>query len=648
MALINTAGILAGRGFHVLVIDLDLEAPGLSYLNPDAPDVPGPAGTPDNRPLRPGFVDLLSDARERGQDGDLFTLPANDLANRYTQKYRLPEGFGEFTDGSLHIMPAGRFDADYARRFDALDLRALYQEGLGEPLIRVFKKRLAEAGLYDYVLVDSRTGFSDEAGICTRDLADHLMILTGLNRQNVEGTCQFLMALRSATGGKKRFQIILSPVPNGEDALLEAREAEARRSFEEAWGSQIDLSLQIPYHPQLALTEEPHIFRRRRGHLSEAYRNIEREMLQALGHNAQALSSRIQERLDRKDYQTALRDLQRMVRLDGGRPLLSRVVFPLRPGGWPSAPNRAWAEPEVRTVALEEILADRNGRRVIEFLVENVLPSDPIAVLLLGWLLVHSRRLAARLYVRGAGTDVRRAFLLADYADFLVDERGDRDGAEAYYKRAIEVDPKDAGTLGAYAAFLENKRGDKDGAEAYHRRAIEADPKNAHILRAYAGFLANKRGDTDKAEAYYKRAIEADPKSSACLCDYGQLLVGTGRLNDGQEKLLSALDVLKESGGGETAEVCFSLWLVSRMQGRDAARWEGYFKFLIQKGFARYPWSFDGMLEQAAKTLSPEENEYAKALALAFLDESKAPSLDRYERWRALEPRDPRSPPQAG
>ncbi len=28
MALINTAGILAGRGFRVLVIDLDLEAPG--------------------------------------------------------------------------------------------------------------------------------------------------------------------------------------------------------------------------------------------------------------------------------------------------------------------------------------------------------------------------------------------------------------------------------------------------------------------------------------------------------------------------------------------------------------------------------------------------------------------------------------------
>ena len=117
-----------------------------------------------------------------------------------------------------------------------LNLHVLYEEGLGEPLIRAFKKKLAEADQYDYVLVDSRTGFSDEAGICTRDLADHLMILSGLNRQNVEGTCEFLKALRVATDGKKSFQIILSPVPNGEDALVDQREAVAKAAFEAGVG----------------------------------------------------------------------------------------------------------------------------------------------------------------------------------------------------------------------------------------------------------------------------------------------------------------------------------------------------------------------------------------------------------------------------
>src|ERR1035438_2215790 len=83
MALINTAGILAGRrGFRVLVLDLDLEAPGLSYLNPELPDV-SPAEAQPQLPLQPGFVDLLADAKQHGQEAHLFTLPASELESRY-------------------------------------------------------------------------------------------------------------------------------------------------------------------------------------------------------------------------------------------------------------------------------------------------------------------------------------------------------------------------------------------------------------------------------------------------------------------------------------------------------------------------------------------------------------------------------------
>ena len=236
-------------------------------------------------------------------------------------------------------MPAGKFDGHYAQRFDALNLHEFYEEGLGEPLIRFFKRKLVESDLYDFVLVDSRTGFSDEAGICTRDLADHLMILSGLNRQNIQGTCEFLKALRVATDGKKPFQIILSPVPNGEDALLDQREAVAKASFEAAWGAEVDLSLQIPYHPQLALTEEPHIFRRRRGYLFEAYRAIERRMLTALGHDVQTLLRKIEKTLQQEDYPAVLRDLRRMIRLDRGRSALSEFRLQFR-GTWPTISTR--------------------------------------------------------------------------------------------------------------------------------------------------------------------------------------------------------------------------------------------------------------------------------------------------------------------
>ena len=433
MALINTAGILAGRGFRVLVIDLDLEAPGLSYLDPNVPDVSPEERIPKQCSLQLGFVDLLSDAKERGEAADLFALSVSNLASRYTQPYHLPDELREFKDGSLHIMPAGRFDSHYAQRFDALNLRELYQEGLGEPLIRAFKKKFAEADLYDYVLMDSRTGFSDEAGICTRDLADYLMILSGLNHQNIQGTCEFLKALRVATDGKKRFQIILSPVPNGEDDLVDQREAMAKASFEEAWGAEVDLFLQIPYHPQLALTEEPHIFRRRRGYLFEAYRAIERRMLAALGHEAWTLRERIEKTLPQKNYPVVLRDLRHMVRLDGGKALMSNLIFGWAMNNWQFLPSKAESDPNHKQITLSDIFSDAEGQHVIEFMLDHLLLDE-------------------REWIAG--------ILLQRLQDSFPDL------ADRLYRRTIDAVPNDANILGDYAVFLEQQRGDPVGARS--------------------------------------------------------------------------------------------------------------------------------------------------------------------------------------
>ena len=714
MALINTAGILAGRGFRVLVLDLDLEAPGLSYLDPDAPDISPEERTPKRRPLQLGFVDLLSDAKERGEAADLFILSANEIAERYTQPYHLPEELREFKDGSLHIMPAGKFDGDYAQRFDALNLRELYQDGLGEPLIRVFKQKLVEADLYDYVLVDSRTGFSDEAGICTRDLADYLMILSGLNRQNIQGTCEFLKALRVATAGEKRFQIILSPVPNGEDALLDQREAMAKASFEAAWGAKVDLSLQIPYHPQLALTEEPHIFRRRRGYLFEAYRAIERSMLVALDHDARTLLQRIKDTLRQKDYSVALRDLRYVIRLDGGRSVLVDLVLDLVTDDQQLLRDKAIGELSQEQITLNNILDDVVGWRVIEFMVDHfpvneqggstrpffrllqnyhvnfadklykrILSTAPEDAETLGGYAVflknkrNDMNKAEEYYKRALEADSRHARNLSNYAFFLA-EREKLDEAEEYYKRALEADPnnaiilgnyavflawyqnntgkadecfkraleadqKNTRNLGNYALFLMDVRNALDEAEEYYKRALEADPNNAIILGNYAVFLAWYKSNLVKeADEYFKRALEIDQNNAINLGNYGQLLVGCNRLIEGEKALRAAFKYIDRSKVKDIADVFFSLWLVAKMQNNTMERWDQYFKFLIMNGFKRrYQWRFNLMLDQAKKVLSPEEFEYAEALARAFLDESQVSNLDRYERWRTMEPLDP-------
>ncbi len=428
MAVINVAGILASRGFRVLVIDMDLEAPGLSFLA-------NPAPTDERaRPLQPGFVDLLLDAVERGNDADLFRLPPQDAIRRYSTPYELPEGYRRSPDGALHIMPAGRIDDDYASRLTRLDLPSLYQEGLGLALVKAFKQVVQGSQLFDYVFVDSRTGFSDESGICTRDLADCLMVVSGLNKQNVEGTTRFLAALRRTLDEQTPIEVILSPIPNGEDALVDARAEQAQSAFHAAWGAPLRTELHIPYHPQLALTEEPHIFRRTRGYLFDAYNEIEQSLLSLLGDTWEQDVERARAALKAKRYAPAEAHLRHADKLSDARQWAGIDLF--RSGA--------------------EWVTDPEAKSLLRFIVESA----------------------------DATTRTRIGWLIGQQADAHVATKPDL--AAALYERVLEVAPEDADLLGNYALFLKNHRGDLDAAEAMYERALAADPKHANTLGNYA------------------------------------------------------------------------------------------------------------------------------------------------------------------
>lgn len=521
MALINTAAILAGRrGFRVLVLDLDLEAPGLSYLDPESPDTTSDE-VQREVPLQAGFVDLLTDAKERGETADLFLLPDADLEAKYTRDIKLPEPLREFPGGSLRIMPSGRRGRDYSQRLEALNLNALYQEGLGEPLIRAFKKRLAESDRYDYVLVDSRTGISEGAGICTRDLADHVMVLSGLNRQNVEGTSDFLREFRAATGGSKAVQVILSPIPNGEDDLLERRRKVAELRFGEALGTPVDLSLEVPYHPQLALTEEPHIFRRRRGHLFEAYLRIEKRMLTGLGHDAPSFVPRILRSLDGGRYMETLRQLHHLIRLDHGKALLRMVMQFVLKEGTPvaSVGRKANREP----VFLERLLADGASRSVIQFLVDHISLREWELLLmpLLDALDQADPQMAEGLVQRLLEAAGKRASTLAIHGRRFV-QQGKFERAEPFLRRAVEASPEDAGIIADHAVSL-FRLGRMQDAEVQFRRAVEASPEDATILVCFADFLAHQ-GRFQEADPFYRRTVQGAPEDVAILEHYAQFL----------------------------------------------------------------------------------------------------------------------------
>ena len=102
MALVNAAATLASAGRRVLVVDFDIEAPGL-----DTFDVLKP------KEEVPGIVDFVSHFLESNQAPDI---------SKYIGE--CPQ-IGE-SNGNLWIMPSGRNDT-YTANFNQIDWVDLYE-----------------------------------------------------------------------------------------------------------------------------------------------------------------------------------------------------------------------------------------------------------------------------------------------------------------------------------------------------------------------------------------------------------------------------------------------------------------------------------------------------------------------------------------
>jgi MinD-like ATPase involved in chromosome partitioning or flagellar assembly len=153
--LANVAVLLARWGHRVLVIDWDLEAPGLhEYFAP--------------LPRKPigGVIDLAYDFLAGAEAPSAHTIRLG------------------IEDGRVSLLAAGRQDDNYTGRVQGIDWADLYERGFAAFLERC---RAEWTENYDFVLIDSRTGISDIAGICTAHLPDRLVVLFTANEQSVKG-----------------------------------------------------------------------------------------------------------------------------------------------------------------------------------------------------------------------------------------------------------------------------------------------------------------------------------------------------------------------------------------------------------------------------------------------------------------------------
>lgn len=227
MALANAAWILASQGQQVLIIDWDLEAPGLHrYLHPFLID-------PDLMSTE-GLIDFVWDfalesvtptvdgAESRGSDR---LTSAADLT---PYMVGLDYDFGE---GCLDFIPAGRQGPSYSSRVNSFNWENFYGRLGGGILLEEVRRRLKRD--YDFILIDSRTGVSDTSGICTVQMPDQLVVCFTCNNQSITGTAavvESVLSQREAAGRKADEPLQVFPVLMRVD-LAEKDKLDASRSF---------------------------------------------------------------------------------------------------------------------------------------------------------------------------------------------------------------------------------------------------------------------------------------------------------------------------------------------------------------------------------------------------------------------------------
>lgn len=202
MALSNVAWILASAGKRVLVIDWDLEAPGLHrYFRPFLVDAE--LGSSD------GLMDLIDhyacEAIRPPPEGFSpaadWWLPLTDFS-----EHVLGVGFAGFpAGGCIDLLPAGRQSESYAIKVSAFNWQNFFDRLGGGGFLDAVRERARSE--YDYVLIDSRTGVSDTAGICTAQMPDTLVVCFTYNNQSILGAAAVAASarrLQSAVSAQRR------------------------------------------------------------------------------------------------------------------------------------------------------------------------------------------------------------------------------------------------------------------------------------------------------------------------------------------------------------------------------------------------------------------------------------------------------------
>ena len=525
MALANVAAHLARQGKSVFLVDFDLEAPGLSLMPEFRPE------TPLER--QDGLVGYL---RAGLEDRELPSLRSLCYEPPLARKLRKQDSDA----GDIHMLPADARHGDQ-RQYDLarLHLDRLYETQGRSLVIDALKVEIEQEYHPDYVLVDSRTGLTDAGGICTVHLADLLVIVSGLNAQNLEGTCLAVERLqRARTDFAQNVLFVISPVPVGEETLKAERLNAAAERFavvmQVACEEVQKKLLTVPYHPQIALTEESFVFHHPHSPVSAAFRRIAEAIRDHNPNDLDKEFERLAQRIKRGDNR-AIGELLALADRDSA-PYGARMMA--------AAIHLESQEYEPATRLLESILVKK--------------PDNSVALNNLGIA-----------FTMHANTKSGRE------ADSLFALAGEK------YAAALQIEPDDHEALTNWGNAISHQARTKSATEAdalfaeackKYQAALQIKPDDHEVLSnwgAALSFQARKKAGMEAdmlfAEACekYKAALQIKHNDHAVLNNWGTALLEKARRTSGadaealfaqaEEKLIAAEQLQHGAGAYDLA-----------------------------------------------------------------------------------------------
>jgi tetratricopeptide (TPR) repeat protein/MinD-like ATPase involved in chromosome partitioning or flagellar assembly len=236
LAMANCARALAARGKKVVLLDFDLEAPGLLHF-----DVFKSKHGEKKSPA--GFVEYLEACLQDGPPDELDSY--------------IHECKGKNTDeGKIWLMPAGRHEEPtYSAFLNDMNWNDFYTRNDGYKILENLRGHIIECYQPDYVFIDARTGLSEIGGIATHQLADIVVLVFNLNGQNLKGAKLVFDSIRKAPLHPDVI-LVASPVPvmpmDKGTPFFKKMQA-IKKGFFGAYNA--EQPLVIPYHPLLAFDD---------------------------------------------------------------------------------------------------------------------------------------------------------------------------------------------------------------------------------------------------------------------------------------------------------------------------------------------------------------------------------------------------------